>query len=36
MKVISKSCEREFGRMKSVNENFYKDFIWKFPEATVF
>ena len=29
-------CEKKFGRMKSVNENYYKMFVWKLLKATTF
>ena len=31
MKVAWNNSEREFGGMKSVNENYHKNIIWKLP-----
>ena len=33
MKVAWKTCERELGKMNSVNENYYKKLIWTFLKA---
>ena len=36
VKVVWSNCGRELGRTKSVNENYYKMFIWELPKGLAF